>query len=128
MNLEIPSDVLEWVVEVISIATDIYRTESDRIIEMREILSKKFGTILVVEYGRNGYKCDGVLTAKVNNILTAYIGILEAKNELGLGGCDPSYQGALYYQGYWSQSSVRLIFNPLISLVQIHMLNTFYSG
>ncbi|CAI2177060.1 16235_t:CDS:2 [Funneliformis geosporum] len=88
-NLVVPSDIMEWVVDIISAATDRYTIEDERMDTMREILSKKFGTISVISYGRKGCKSDGILTTKVG-IHNAIMGIFEGKNEVGSGGTDPS--------------------------------------
>src|SRR5690349_13327243 len=94
--------------DIISASADKYFNEDKRMNTMREILSKKFGTIALTSYG-NGCQCDGLITAKVG-LLDAYIALFEGKNEVGSGGTDPSLQGALYYRDYWSQTVVCLIF------------------
>lgn len=108
-KLNLPPDILEWVMDIISASADTYPNEDGRMKKMREILSKKFGTIARTSYGK-GCQCDGLLTAKVDLLIDAYIGIIEGKNEIGSGGTDPSIQGAIYYRDYWSQKLVCLIF------------------
>ncbi|CAG8796520.1 27507_t:CDS:2, partial [Dentiscutata erythropus] len=93
--------------DIISASADKYFDEDGRMKIMREILSKKFGTIALTSYGK-GCHCDGLLTAKVS-LLDAYIGIIEGKNEVGSGGTDPSLQGSIYYRDYWSQTVVEQI-------------------
>jgi hypothetical protein len=115
MELDVPSDILKWVMDIISASADKYFNEDGRMKKMREILSKKFGTIALTSYGK-GCQCNGLLTAKVG-LLDAYIGIIEGKNEIGSGGTDPSLQGAIYYRDYWSQTVVCLIFYSLITAV-----------
>jgi len=83
MDLEISSDILECVMEIIPAAAYKYSIEDERMKKMREILSKIFGTISLITYG-NGCKSDGMITAKVGQ-LDAYTGILEGKNEIGSG-------------------------------------------
>lgn len=109
-NTQIPPNILEWTIEVISAATDRYAVKDDRMAKMREVLSEKLGTISVISYGK-GCKCDGVITTKAS-IYDAYIAFFEGKNEIGSGDADPSIQGAIYYRDYWSQSSVCLILIP----------------
>ncbi|CAI2193690.1 1883_t:CDS:2, partial [Funneliformis geosporum] len=103
-DLVVPSDIMEWVIDIISAVTDRYTIEDERMDTMREILSKKFGTISVISYERKGCKSDGILTTKVG-IHDAIMVIFEGKNEVGSGGTDPSVQEAIYYRNYWSQSS-----------------------
>ncbi|CAG8558173.1 9147_t:CDS:2 [Funneliformis caledonium] len=107
IELEVPHEILEWVMDIISASADRYLNEDGRMKKMREILSKKFGTIALTSYGK-GFQCDGLLTAKVG-LLDAYIGIIEGKNEIGSGGTDPSLQGSIYYRDYWSQTVVEQI-------------------
>ncbi|CAG8735370.1 14397_t:CDS:2, partial [Dentiscutata erythropus] len=87
MKLKVPPDILEWVMDIISASADKYFNEDGRIKKMREILSKKFGTIALTSYGK-GCQCDGLLTAKVG-LLDAYIGIIKGKNEVGSDETDP---------------------------------------
>jgi hypothetical protein len=64
------------------------------------------------------WTCDGVITAEINEKSFAYIGFIEGKNEIGIGECDPSVQGAICYRDYWSQDNVCLIlfiFNLLVT-------------
>jgi hypothetical protein len=49
-NLEIPPDFLGWADKLILNATKINEYEEERNERMREILSEKLGTILLVEY------------------------------------------------------------------------------
>ncbi|CAG8594656.1 7886_t:CDS:2 [Funneliformis mosseae] len=107
MELEVPHEILEWVMDIISASADRYLNEDGRMKKMREILSKKFGTIALTSYGK-GCQCDGLLMAKVG-LLDACIGIIEGKNEIGSGGTDPSLQGSIYYRDYWSQTVVKQI-------------------
>ncbi|CAI2171158.1 11819_t:CDS:2 [Funneliformis geosporum] len=82
-DLVVPSDIMEWVVDIISVATDRYTIEGERMDTIREILSKKIGTISVISYGRKGCKSDGIRTAKVG-FHDAYIGIFEGIDKLDL--------------------------------------------
>ncbi|RIB30445.1 hypothetical protein C2G38_2238221 [Gigaspora rosea] len=107
IELEVPPDILEWVMDIISTSTDKYLNEDGRMNNMGEILSKIFGTIALTSYGK-GCLYDGLLTAKVG-LLNAYIGIIEGKNEIVSGGTDPSLQAAIYYRYYWSQTVVEQI-------------------
>ncbi|CAB4385719.1 unnamed protein product [Rhizophagus irregularis] len=85
---------------------------------MREILSEKLGTILLVEYKKNRQKCksDGVLTTSLGTLI-AYLGILEGKNEIETDKNDPTIQEALYYRDYWSQDNKLLLFPSFIITV-----------
>ncbi|CAI2187500.1 5670_t:CDS:2, partial [Funneliformis geosporum] len=79
-DLVVLSDIIEWVVDIISAETDRYTIKDERC------------------------KSDGILTTKVG-IHNAIMEIFEGKNEVGSDGTDPSIQEAIYYRDYWSQSS-----------------------
>ncbi|PKK75445.1 hypothetical protein RhiirC2_708129 [Rhizophagus irregularis] len=99
-------------------ATKINEYEEERNERMREILSEKLGTILLVEYKKNRQKCksDGVLTTSLGTLI-AYLGILEGKNEIETDKNDPTIQEALYYRDYWSQDNKLLLFPSFIITV-----------
>ena len=59
-------------------------------------------------YGKGDSACDGNLMTDVGNQV-AYRMILEAKNEIGKGGYDPTIQMSLYYHNYWSQEDSQRI-------------------
>ncbi|CAB5382413.1 unnamed protein product [Rhizophagus irregularis] len=113
VNLEISPDIFNWITDFIFAAAEFYDTEDERLEKIRDILSKKW-TIDLIEYQKKsgiGYSCDGVFMCKIKNKLTAYIAFIEGKNEVGLGGCDPSIQGAIYYRDHWSQHCAQEIRN-----------------
>ncbi|CAG8572941.1 13248_t:CDS:2 [Ambispora gerdemannii] len=83
--------------DIISAATDSYDNEDERMIKTRDVLSKKLGTISVIEYGINNCKDNGVITAKAG-IYTTYVVLLEGKSEIGSDNADPSIQGAITVQ------------------------------
>jgi hypothetical protein len=60
--------------------------------------------------GKKNTSSDSVLTTVLTKKFLAYWLIMEVKWEIGEGGCDPTLQGALYYQGYWSQDRVHFLF------------------
>jgi hypothetical protein len=114
---------LRFAEELILEATKHYNIEDDRSEKMREMLSDKLGTIVVIEYGENKRqqcKSDGVLLIQ-HGLYIAYSGVIEIKNEIGTGKNDPTIQGAIYYRDYWSQNNVRLILilcaNPCIHII-----------
>ncbi|CAG8684473.1 24319_t:CDS:2, partial [Racocetra persica] len=103
-NLEMPSDLYTWTLELINVTTEHYEFEDDRAKVLREKLSQKLAPIILQQYkGRSS--CDGVSFVKVERYFIAYQLFLEIKNELGLGGCDPTVQGAIYYKDHWTQLS-----------------------
>ncbi|PKC57638.1 hypothetical protein RhiirA1_352806 [Rhizophagus irregularis] len=107
VNLKIPSDFLSWTEELILAATNGYGDEEERNEAIRGKFSEKFSTMLLIEYGKKKQKCksDGMIVTEVN-LINAYLGILEGKNEIGTAKNDPTIQGAIYYRDYWSQSNV----------------------
>ncbi|CAG8797757.1 2770_t:CDS:2, partial [Gigaspora rosea] len=122
-NIEIPSDFLLWIDDLIYAATDSYVEEEDRNQKMRIMFLDKLGTVSVIEYGQGRMKCksDGVFTSTTNiDLITAYLGIFKGKNEIGTGGSDPTIQGAIYFRDYWSQSNNAAALRPLSSPSQAH--------
>lgn len=78
----------------------------------------------VLKYNDN-HACDGVVKTNILDEI-AYQMILEKKNEIGLGDCDPTVAGALYYQGYWSQPDVGFSYLTItIFYLFIHILILF---
>jgi len=68
VNLKIPPDFLSWTEELILAATNYYGDEEERNEKIREKFSEKFGTLLLIEYGKKKQKCksDGVIVTEVN--------------------------------------------------------------
>ena len=51
-------------------------------------------------------QADATITTRTSDGQLALRGIMEAKNEIGAGGCDPGLQGCLSYSRYWSGDGV----------------------
>jgi len=54
VNLEIPSNFLQWTERLIVAATDSYGDEDERNKKIRRIFSEELGNMLIVEYGGVG--------------------------------------------------------------------------
>lgn len=85
---------------------DFYDLERDRLDEIKYILDQIWDNVGDAKYGRDA-SCDGILTTSFGN-QRAYRLILEGKNEIGEGGCDPTIQISIYYCEYWCQKHVRI--------------------
>lgn len=87
-------------------AQDMYDDEKARVARLSKDLPLILGRELVVEKVQ---KCeaDGLIKAQAcGNGISPIAAILEAKNEIGTGGCDPSVQGAVSYLYIWNQDKV----------------------
>ncbi|KAF9433529.1 hypothetical protein BGZ76_009319 [Entomortierella beljakovae] len=88
-------------------SADLYKDENARMTTIREILGKIVGDIVDAVCGGSDSRSNGVLLTSVGD-QRAYRMILEGKNEVGAGGCDPTVQLAQYYRTYWSQTNTEL--------------------
>ncbi|KAG8944247.1 hypothetical protein FRC03_002134 [Tulasnella sp. 419] len=87
----------------------IYSVESERLDAIRPLLQAVLDTGILVEEV-HGRRSDGVVSTWVSGCQTsAYCAVLEMKNEIGTGHCDPSIQGQFSYREYWSQMGVRAL-------------------
>lgn len=83
---------------------ELYAKQGSRV----DIIKPDLDAVLDVHIQKEDIaKCeaDGVITV-TDGPLHAYCAVLEVKDEIGIGGCDPSIQGAQSYAHYWSQNAV----------------------
>ncbi|CAE6493838.1 unnamed protein product [Rhizoctonia solani] len=78
----------------------IYDTEPVRTEALIPLLQRLLGRH-IAEVSIRGTKSDGA----IHESNGAYSMIMEIKNEIGTGGCDPSIQGAIAFANYWGQGS-----------------------
>lgn len=82
-------------------AQEIYSNEAKRVTAIKPVLATILNNQILSE---TIPKClAGGLISITDGPLHAYSAILEVKNEIGTGGCDPSVQGAHSYAQCWSQ-------------------------
>ncbi|KAG8959405.1 hypothetical protein FRC03_008030 [Tulasnella sp. 419] len=81
----------------------IYSTKGERLEAVRPLLQTVLDTG-IAEEAFHGSRSDGVVSTWVSGCQTlAYCAMLEVKNEIGTGHCDPSIQAQFSYRAYWSQ-------------------------
>ncbi|GBC01177.1 hypothetical protein RclHR1_00410004 [Rhizophagus clarus] len=81
----IPPDFLQWTEQLIIAASDSYIDEETRNTKIRTIFSMKLGTVIIIEYGEGRQKCKSngtFATIRMNDLLTAYMGIFEERMKL----------------------------------------------
>ncbi|CAE6492633.1 unnamed protein product [Rhizoctonia solani] len=97
--------------ELLRASQDTYSDEGARRNTMVNCLIKLLICNIDVETIK-GCTADGVIKIRdLDNALQAYCSILEFKNEIGSGHCDPSIQGAESYAKYWFQDVMTPITN-----------------
>jgi hypothetical protein len=103
-NLPLTDEIIRITEDFLWESADIYKNEETRLTKIKATLGKVFGDIVDAICG-NEARSDGVLLTSIGGE-RAYRMILEEKNEIGIGGCDPTIQFAQYYRTYWSQNNV----------------------
>jgi hypothetical protein len=109
---KIPADVQKDIFELCETSSRLYQTigrtrqgrgETKRVTAIRPIYQKILNESIHVMPADDS-EADGVITTRMGDGQLALRGILEDKNEVGAGGCDPNLQGCLSYIKYWSMN------------------------
>jgi hypothetical protein len=122
-TLEVPTSVQQQVYPLCVSSADVYDTtmsltgkrvagETIRKSNTRryyQLLLEPFADMNLGSFIPNG----GIITLLPDGT-TALRALVEEKNEIGAGGCDPNLQGSLSYAKYWAQSEVRIILFSLL--------------
>jgi hypothetical protein len=109
---EIPLDIQKHIFNLCHVSSELYKTatrkepgEQKRLNAIlpiyRLILDEKMQTHRVV-----GGEADVTITTTMKDGQMALRGLVELKNEIGAGGCDPNLQGPLSYMKYWATDAV----------------------
>ncbi|CAG8681579.1 24933_t:CDS:2 [Cetraspora pellucida] len=103
-DLEMGREHYEWTLEFINGMAEIYRSEHGRSIVFKEKIRKLFGeelrTISLEDDSRN----YGVLESNVFSKSVLRF-LVEMKNEIGTGGCDPTVQASASFAKYYTQET-----------------------
>ena len=102
LNLPIHPDICQLAMGFIYKSANFYTTKYWRLGANKEPLTKVSGPFLALKFGKGDTACGGNLITNVDNQV-AYRMVLEVKNSIRDGGCDPTIQMSIYYRGYWSQ-------------------------
>jgi hypothetical protein len=110
---KIPPDIQKRIFELCHASCELYKTTSGMNGETKRlnavlpmyslILGEPMQTLRVV-----GGEADVAIMTTMSDGQMAPRGIIEGKNEIGAGGCDPNLQGSLSYIKYWSVDEVRV--------------------
>ena len=77
--------------------------ELDHMKTLEPLLRYLLGMSLTMVIAHLGAKCDGtVITLSACWSEMGWVMLLEVKNEIGNGGCDPSIQASEAYLKYWT--------------------------
>ena len=108
----------------------LYTNEAKR----HSAVMKTLGTVLGLLFktqttdlgNKENAKSDGVVSVDCGPELeSAFVFILELKNEVGVGGCDPAIQALQSYRKYWLEvSREKRLMNYDIGLLTIFLVST----
>ena len=134
-DLQVPLDPMELDTKYLSDvntlcgqSSALYSSEAER----QSHVMKTLGTVLgfffktrMSDLAKNDAKSDGVVSIECGSGLeTAFILILELKNEIGVGGCDPAIQALQSYRKYWLKvSREKCLMNYDICLLTIFVVS-----
>ncbi|KAG8920637.1 hypothetical protein FRC02_000790 [Tulasnella sp. 418] len=100
-----PTDEESRLVDRLSCAASIlYPIEEERSLAIKPILSELIDAPLITMTSIGKAQSDGVVITNRGHHV-AIRAVLEMRNEIGTGGCDPSIQGACSYRHYWSSTA-----------------------
>ena len=106
-DLPISKKILEVVGPFVQDMANGYRFEDERCEILEKHLKKVIGPMEMVE-NEDKTKSDWVITVLAGlSIEFALIILVEVKNEIGTGGCDPYTQGGLSYVRRWAQNAFK---------------------
>lgn len=112
-ELKPTADQVRNALKLLEIGQKVFRTENHRVAELYPILSSLL--LLPVEgspsYFR--YQPDGLIFTRRDNNDAVPILVLETKNEVGTGGCDPEVQCAFSYRKLWCEDTSVSLSSPL---------------
>ncbi|PVF96265.1 hypothetical protein CPB86DRAFT_518461 [Serendipita vermifera] len=106
--LTLPPEMYENVRKFLIASARIYGTEPLRRAGLIDLLQELLGKTIRSELHEDQSSSDGVITFDISTTQSALLFLLELKNEVGTGHCDPSVQASLSFTRHWSQNNVSL--------------------
>ncbi|QRV96600.1 kinase domain protein [Ceratobasidium sp. AG-Ba] len=103
------SDSLRAMEFFMSISQAVYACEAQRTLAVKNHLKSLLGVEAITVEPANSCTADGVIMTKSHVAIddpSAYLLVMEVKNEVGTGDSDPSIQGAKSYARYWSDDNL----------------------
>jgi len=101
-ELEMGKEHYQWTLEFIHDMAKIYRSKPDRQQVFNEKIRQLFGEELRLIHLDDNSSNDGVLECNVHSKSVLRL-LVEIKNEIGTGGCDPTVQAEASYAKYYTQ-------------------------
>ena len=106
-DLPVPEEVIRVTVKYMRNSSAIYESEDQRTAALKSLLEDVLGVKIVKRVNADGSKPDGVYEAELRGTkIKVILVLLEHKNELGDGHCDPSRQAGLSYTRFSAQDDV----------------------
>ncbi|RIB23829.1 hypothetical protein C2G38_2242409 [Gigaspora rosea] len=106
-DLPMDKDHYQWTLNCIGTMANIYYSEKSRREEFHERLQEllnEYVKILVLDETSN----DGCLDLNLHTFTVLYL-LIEIKNEIGTGKCDPTTQAAAFYAKFYAQKEYEQI-------------------
>jgi hypothetical protein len=107
--LEMSSSDYDMVKQFITTSSAIYDNEELRREALVELLEHLLGKAINSQKSNDGTNSDSMVTIDPKIGQLALLLLLELRNEIGTGNCDPSIQSALSYTRWWSQRKVGIV-------------------
>ena len=106
-DLPVPEHILKVTVEYMQKSSAIYEGEEQRTATLRLLLEDALGTTILKRVNADGSKPDGVYEAELRGSqIKVFLVLLEHKNELGDGRCNPPRQAGLSFTRFVAQGDV----------------------
>ncbi|KIM25769.1 hypothetical protein M408DRAFT_73816 [Serendipita vermifera MAFF 305830] len=102
----IPPEFRVEVYQFMNKAAAIYNTENIRRVSVEEPLGSLLGRAIIATQLPDGTSNDGCILTSVSDHLALCL-LLEMKNEVGTGGCDPAAQGSYSTRKFWASDKGR---------------------
>lgn len=104
------SDKLSFTHQLLVIASESYPNEAERVKSMTPILASLLGSAISPFRNEDGISANGsVVVENKRFLLNVQILLWELRNEVGVGGCDPSIQGGFIARKSRTQNQVSRI-------------------
>lgn len=114
-ELEISSEYHQHVITFLLNSSKMYPTELGREQALKLTLRELLGLDIYQEALPDRTQSDGVCTIDAKPGCRALLLLLELKNEIGKGDCDPSVQASFSFSRWWSRDMVSFVLPSSIS-------------
>lgn len=109
--MELTANELKHAATMLNVASDIYSIENERTAALDKVLKDIIRCSFTKIYHSDQTSADGsVISISTANKVVVEILYREDKNEIGVGGCDPTIQGSQIFRKGTIQEKVRSVF------------------